>query len=816
MHGYDTIDPTRLNPELGDEEDFRRLVHALRHQEMGLIIDVVPNHMAVGSDNRWWMDVLTHGRHSPYAKFFDIDWDRPDLGGKVLLPVLGQPYGDVLSAGEIVVQRTTGSNWAVHYFDKFFPLSPDTAAASGDEMSSVDRSSDSGRAHLHRLLEGQNYRLAWWRCANDEINWRRFFDINELAAIRIEDDEVFETVHSRILDFYAKGLIDGLRVDHVDGLAHPSDYCRKLRARLSNLEKLRPSTSPPGPAFLVVEKILAHDEQLPGSWQVDGTTGYDFMDEVSLVQHAKSGENPMSRLWHLTSGRPAYFADEEELARRQIIERSFSAQRESLVNALYQIAQANIMTRDYSRAAIRRCITEILAHFSVYRIYAEPDEISASDRRFLCRAVERATGTCIPGDRTILRAVGKWLLGETELPQGEDRQAIAQTRFQQLSAPLSAKAVEDTALYRYGRLLSRNDVGFDAARFSCTIGQFHERMKRRREAFSGAMLATATHDHKRGEDVRARLAALSEHSLEWELAIAEWLELSQTLRVASAGETIPTKGDLLILFQTIVGAWPTTLTVDDSVGLNNYAKRIVDWQRKALREAKLHTDWADPDLSYEQSAASFVENLFNTRSSLLEAIADFSQNLMLPGIANSLSQLLAKLTCPGVPDIYQGTEFWDLSLVDPDNRTAVDYVARRDALHSASLQDLIAGWRDGQIKQHVLTKVLAVRQRTPRLFAQGDYIPLEVKGLMADHVLAFARISPPMRAIAVLLRLPARLLRGAQMTVPISEWQDTRLIVPESLCQSFVDQIAGDEIKVTTETEVAPILSRLPVAFLSD
>ncbi len=813
MHGYDTIDPRRLNPELGGEEGLRGLVQELRHHEMGLIVDIVPNHMAVGPDNPWWMDVLTHGRRSRYAKFFDIDWDTPDARrrGKILLPVLGRPYGEALAAGEICLESVAGSAPVVRHFDKRFPLSPQTAEAARQEPVVFDVSCEAGRVRLHELLEEQHYRLAWWRCANDEINWRRFFDINELAALRIEDDDVFNAVHGRILDFYAEGLIDGVRVDHVDGLAEPGDYCRKLRARLAARQARRPSSCPPGPAYFVVEKILARDERLPKAWQVDGTTGYDFMDEVSSLQHAEAGAAPLTAFWCRISGRPASFADEEELARRQVLERSFSAQRESLVETVYNLAQADIATKDFSRAAIERCVTELLAHFPIYRIYAKPSEASSSDQQYLGDAMQCAATTCLPGDRFILENVGRWLIGQAPPGQARQLQPIAMTRFQQLSAPLCAKAVEDTAFYRYGRLISRNDVGFDPDCFARSLEQFHARMLQRHREFPGAMLATATHDHKRGEDVRARLAVLSECHAEWKSAAAHWLEMGRDFCVRSHAGQMPADGDLLILFQTIVGAWPMTLGTDDQAGLQDFGKRIAAWQQKALREAKLHSDWADPDDAYEQAARRFIECLFGASSNLLTEIVVFARALMAAGVANSLAQLLIKLTAPGVPDIYQGTEFWDLSLVDPDNRAPVDFAARKHALLPTPTDALASDWRDGRLKQRILSQVLATRQRFPDLFTEGDYIPLVCDGPLAQHVGAFARVTPQASLIAVFSRFVFRLLSGAELMIPPSAWRDTRLIVPESLRGRYIGQFNGKDVEINAAIHVAHLLPRLPI-----
>ena len=812
LHGYDTIDPTRLNPELGDEEDFRRLVRALRRHEMGLIVDIVPNHMAVGADNKWWMDVLKHGRGSHYAKYFDIDWDTRDLlrRGKVLLPVLGRPYGDALAACEIVVQRSSKSDPMVRYFDKVFPLSPEAAEVIAREPADFNPVSDQGRLRLHRLLERQNYRLAWWRCANDEINWRRFFDINDLAALRVEDDEVFDAVHARILDYYAQGLIDGLRVDHVDGLAEPGNYCRKLRRCLSTLAGRRPAGVPSGPAYLIVEKILARGEQLPKDWMVDGTTGYDFMDEMSSLQHSDLSEALLTVLWRRISGRSGRFTDEEELARRQVLERSFSAQCDGLVDVLYRIGQADLTTRDISRAAIKRCVTELLAHFPVYRIYAQPNEASPTDLHFFGNAFRRAEMASLPGDRIILKFVGDWLLGRTATPQ-QQLQSTAMIRFQQLSAPLCAKAVEDTAFYRYGRLISRNDVGFDAGLFASTEDQFHALMQQRHREFPNAMLTTATHDHKRGEDVRARLAVLSECSFDWEVAVKHWLELGRELYNPSDGRQMPSDGDLIILFQTIAGAWPTALTLSDRAGLEEYGKRIAAWQQKALREAKLHSDWSAPNEIYEAAARGFIERLFSAPSGLLNEIAGFAGRLMPAGICNSLAQLLIKLTAPGVPDIYQGTEFWDFSLVDPDNRQSVDYVARKMTLAEDITDDQITDWRDGRLKQHVVRRVLAVRQRLPELFTSGDYIPLAFEGSLAGHVTAFARVTREASLVVMFSRFAASFLRGAQLAVPASDWRNTRLLVPEFLRSSYADQLGTGHFSAGGEINVCDLLPNLPI-----
>jgi (1->4)-alpha-D-glucan 1-alpha-D-glucosylmutase len=817
MHGYDTIDPTRVNPELGGEDEFCRLIHELRQHEMGIIVDIVPNHMAVGSDNAWWMDVLAHGQNSRHAKYFDIDWepDDPNLQGKVLLPILGRPYGEALVAGEITLQADDPHKLFVRYFDHVFPLAAESAktvAAAGH--AAFDPASAAGRRRLHALLEAQHFRLAWWQSANDEINWRRFFDINELAAIRVEDDEVFEAVHATVFRLYAQGLIDGVRVDHIDGLAQPASYCRKLRARLDALEAERPPSAPTGPAYFVVEKILAHDEQLPPEWQTDGTTGYDFMDEVNALAHDDAGEPPLTELWQRISGRSGNFDPEEELARRQILDRSFAAQRESVVHALHEIAQGDLTTRDISRAAIRRGLTEILVHFPVYRIYAGVEQASPSDIRFMSQAVAHAKLTGLPGDTWLIETLGRWLSGQRIRLELETLQNAALVRFEQLSAPLCAKAVEDTAFYRYGRLISRNDVGFNVRQLSCHPAEFHDRMKQRAAHLPHAMLATATHDHKRGEDVRARLAVISEMPSEWATAIERWIELSAPHRVTNGGSPMPSAADLLMLFQMIVGAWPMTLSPDDKRGLAGFSSRIAAWQQKALREAKLHSDWSAPNAMYERAADDFITWLFSGPSEVLQEIAHFVPRVAPAGAVNGLAQISVKLTAPGVPDIYQGTEYWDLSLVDPDNRAAVDFAARQNSLGSVFADD---DWTDGRIKQFVTARILAVRKKNPEVFSDGDYLPLEVSGPRSGHIIAYARVLPNACAIIVFCRSMAHLMPGdGTLNIAASHWNGTCLVFPPELRGTFSNAFFPEEtIILGTDNRIAQILSRLPVAILT-
>jgi (1->4)-alpha-D-glucan 1-alpha-D-glucosylmutase len=821
-HGYDVIDPTRVNPELGGEPGLRRLVAALRAAGLGIIVDIVPNHMAVsGGDNPWWLDVLQHGRQSRYAGFFDIDWepDDPALHGKILVPVLQRPYGEALVKAEISLAFNGDcGRYEARYFHHVFPIAPrDWPAIGRLSLHAFNAASVNGRRRLHGLLERQHFRLAWWRAANDEINWRRFFDINELAGLRVEDDKVFQTTHATMFRLFAEGLIDGVRVDHVDGLSDPGAYCRRLRGRLDGLAHQRPPGSTADHAYVVVEKILGPGGQLPDGWECDGTSGYDFMDQVSRVLHDPAGAAPLGQLWASLSSRPTEFEIEEQRARREILDRSFSAQLAAAVTALHRICRTDLVTRDLAWSAIRRSLIEILAHMRVYRTYATPDRQSREDEDRLAFAVSGARRTCLPIDRDVVDQVAAWLSGRAGTAAPRELRAEALRRFQQLSAPLAAKAVEDTAFYRYGRLLSRVDVGFDPANFADGIAAFHQQSRLRAERFPYAMLATATHDHKRGEDVRARLAVLSEIPGEWSTKLDQWIEKTTPLLELVDGELAPSRGDVAMLFQTIVGAWPPELSAGDSDGCVAFAKRLVGWQQKALREAKLATDWTAPNESYEAAARQFLTGLFATDEWLAE-IAVFAHGIAPAGAINGLAQTLLKLTAPGIPDIYQGTEFWDLSLVDPDNRRPVDFRSRMKAVGAtAEIEHLACAWRGGWVKQAIIRLALEVRRTNPMLFSAGDCVPLTIEGHAADHVLAFARQHGNAVAVTVVCRLASRLLSANDtIVIPAPAWGETRLHLAGTIAaRTFRDALAGVTLgSETGDIPVSEVLAKLPVALL--
>ncbi|OWK33058.1 malto-oligosyltrehalose synthase [Sphingomonas mucosissima] len=684
-HGYDVIDPTRINPELGGEEAFRSLVKALRSRDMGMIIDIVPNHMGVaGATNPWWNDVLRHGRNSDYAAVFDIDWSR-----QIVLPVLGSSLTQAIADGAIGLHREKERWWITAYNETRFPIRDDDQDAP-DQLP------------LETLLARQHYRLAYWRTANDELNWRRFFAINELAGVRIEDPEVFERTHALYLRLYAEGLIDGVRVDHVDGLTDPLGYCRTLRERLDGSP--RPADAPSGPAWIVIEKILGPDETLSQEWQVDGTSGYDFMEEVTAVLHDSTGAESLSALWHEISGRSPDLQSEELLARQQLLAWQFTGQLEGCVDAFAAIAPEGM-----TRSMLRRAVERLLWVFPVYRTYGPNAPASDEPVREVVRA--RVQPHVPPGEAAVVDQILEWLAGGG--PGQAAQKAEAVRRFQQLSAPIAAKALEDTAFYRYGRLLSRNDVGFDAGVMALSPAAFHQRMQARAKHWPQAMLTTATHDHKRGEDTRARLAVLSETPARWREAVAEWE------RIAAPYSNGVDRGDRYMLFQSLLGAWPAASEED-------FADRIAAWQSKALREAKLRSSWEAPDEVYERRCNDLARALIDN-GRFVGAMNAFLAEIGHAANRNSLIQVALRCTLPGVPDLYQGNELADLSLVDPDNRRPVDYAARSAALSAPPP------------KLRLLYDLLQARRSHTALFASGSYEPAIIEGDGSDRLLAFER-----------------------------------------------------------------------------
>ncbi|HXJ01831.1 MAG TPA: malto-oligosyltrehalose synthase [Micropepsaceae bacterium] len=733
-HGYDVVDHARVNPELGGENGFRMLANAFHAEGLGIVLDIVPNHMAVGgADNPYWLDLLEKGRDSVFANLFDIDWEpaQPHLRDKVLVPYLAKRLADAVEAGDIsLIWDENLGKFAFVYGEHRFPLRREDypAVLGGAELpAQADLRPFNEPAVLGALLAEQNFRLAYWRNAGDRINWRRFFDITGLAALRVEDDGVFELTHAAIFRLYSDGLIDGVRVDHVDGLADPRAYCRRLRARL---EALSPQRERKEPAYIVVEKILAPGECLPGDWNVDGTTGYDFMNQVSALQHDGSNADRFGKLWADISGRPADFETEERMARHETVAEAFA----NALRAAAAAFRALVPDTELDQIAFEQGLSLLLEYLRAYRTYATGDSPDPPPGKFFEAAYDAACHDADTDLRATLDSIAAIMRGE-QAAQGTAA-CDAVRRFNQLAAPVAAKAVEDTAFYRYGRLLSRNDVGFAPACFAQSSDAFFAKVEMRRDTFPQSLLATATHDHKRGEDVRARLAALSEIPDQWESEVRVWFALNTPLR----GEAVA-PGDEYHLYQTLVGCWPLDLRPDSADAMENFVQRIVTWREKSLREAKLQTSWETPNRAFEKANSNFVRAILDPSRSraFLDRLADFVERLAPAGILNSLVQCILRCSCPGIPDLYQGTELWDFSLVDPDNRRPVDFTTRQAYLNRrVGPSALLAQWRDGHVKLALIDRLLALRGSAPECFHGGDFRPLDVRGTRADHVVAFS------------------------------------------------------------------------------
>lgn len=752
-HGYDQIDPTRISEALGGEAGFRALAMAAREAGMGVLIDIVPNHMATHADNAWWWDVLAHGRDAEHARWFDIDWDAPGRGGRLWLPVLDRPLREAIDAGALRVAHSARGAVLDHHGSQY----PVQGAAQSD-VAPWCEAVNAAPQRLHALVLEQPYRLAWWRTGNSLINYRRFFDVTGLAALRIERPDVFDAVHALPLRLLGEGLIDGVRIDHVDGLADPRGYLQQLRDALDT------AASGGNRPLLLVEKILAPDEALPDDWDCDGTTGYDFMDQVGGVLLDPDGETHLVAQWRAHSGRSGDFAGEEHLARTQLLQGALAAERARTGRLLDVAIVGDAALEELGAPLLRRALDAVLAEFPVYRTYAPRDGMQAADLARWRQAADRA---CARGaDAALQRAIDG--LVDDLLQRPGDAAAALRTACEQLSAPLNAKSVEDTAFYRHGALISRNEVGSHPVSLACLPAVFHRKAAARGPR---ALVATSTHDHKRGADVRARLAVLASDPHDW------------ATRVAAIEAAVPEAcaavdgGDRWMLWQTIVGAWPPDLHADDDAGVDALRRRVAGWQEKALREAKLRSSWLDPDTRYEAAAGALRDAAFADGAARL-LLARAAERIAAPGAVLGLAQATLQLCVPGVPDLYQGCEGWDLSLVDPDNRLPVDYALRRSWREAA--HDAHTHWRGGGIKSRVWQQLLALRRAQPALFAMGDYAPLKAAGEDADGVLAFTRRHDGAALIVAVPRASAvlRVRRDAPAWQP-DAWTRTQLSLPE-------------------------------------
>lgn len=704
-HGYDVTDPTRVWDSLGGEEALQRLFAALRSHGMATIIDIVPNHLAATWENPWWWDILRQGQASPHADVFDINWDPPDreLRGKVLLPVLGDHLGKLLANHEITFSAND-SEPLVCYYNHRFPINEKGLKMISD-----------GEPDVGLLLQSQFYQLCYWRPGPDEINYRRFFDIQDLVGVRVEDSRVFDATHRKLLEIIGSGPVDGVRIDHPDGLRDPLAYFHRLKQAVGN-------------RWLWVEKILEPGEKLPGTWPVDGTTGYDFLQRVGGLFILPSGEKPISDFYADFTGHAEPYGALVREKKRRVLETAFGADVRRLVESFKDICQRPALRLDYSRRELRLLFTDILASFPVYRTYVDAGrgEPSKEDRAAIRLALASTRRRDHPFDDSLINLLETILNGSAPTEwQTEDFVA----RFQQLTGPVMAKGVEDTTFYSYDRLLALNEVGCDPARFGFSIQAYHEACVVAQRDWPRGMLATSTHDTKRSEDVRARLALLSEMAGPWAEKVREW----SALNFPAWNGREPDRSAEHLLYQTLVGAWPIE------------ADRVELYMQKACREAKVHTSWIRPDESYEARIRDFTRGVTHNRD-FIGSLGNFVAPLIPLGRINSLAQTLLKLTSPGIPDIYQGCEIWDNSLVDPDNRRPVDYALRErlfDSLDIIRTAEEILDHNDGGLpKLHLIRTCLQIRRRFPEAFSpgpQGAYRPLLVCGDKLTHMVAFCR-----------------------------------------------------------------------------
>ena len=851
-HGYDVVDHGRVNPELGGEPALRALADALHARGMGILLDIVPNHMATHWDNAWWRDVLARGRNSAYADWFDIDWHDPDpwLTGRLLAPTLGRPYLAALQGGDIRLTWDAAAQVYAIEAGGRYPVAAgtlDLQAPPDQVLSAHDHQTDAGRAALHALLDRQHYRLAWWPTAADQINWRRFFEISDLAGVRVDRPEVHAAVHALVLRLYAEGVIDGVRIDHIDGLAQPAMYCRRLRADLRRAGQQGGRLQPE--PYIVVEKILAEDEALPVGWQTDGTTGYDFMEDINAALHDGAGGEVLERGWQAFTGDMRTAAEQLEAARRLMLARHFSAENAALARVLARLARLDPATCDCPPQAISRALVPWLVAFPVYRTYGEGGGAARADLAY-CQAASLRGQRIMEdarhepdeaADRIADRLLG-WLAlppSPDDTPESARLRRRAQNRLRHLTPPLAAKALEDTYFYRRGTLLSRNEVGASPYIHALDAQQLHQRLTRRAQTHPQALLATATHDHKRGEDVRARLAVLTEMPSQWLEFAGSWVARAAALDAdaATAGRAVPQPGDLYMLLQTLVGAWPPGLQASDADGVRAFCERVGQWQTKALREAKLGSNWYVPDEAYETACAAVLAALCQPTpavqggdaSTLLQDVAQWAARLMRPGMLNGLVQATVHLTAPGVPDLYQGADRWDFSLVDPDNRRPVDYAARRAALNAADAgtpdwRDP-AAWQDGRIKQALVHRLLALRADRAEL-RRGTYLPLVVEGPKAEHVIAYARRGARGTTVVIAARACAARISGtASFTdAPHADpqeldnawWQDTSVQLPTNLSTATLrDALGENPLPASSRAlRLGDVLKDLPMAVL--
>lgn len=879
-HGYDVVDPNQINPELGSREAFEELIEELQNREMGWVQDIVPNHMAYDSENKLLMDILEHGPDSEYFDYFEIDWDQvyDDLRGRVLAPLLGDFYGNCLENGQLKLSYDE-SGLSVSYYDLKFPLRiesyatlisykigalsqtlgnrhPDVIKLLGvlyilknipTETSSQQRrnqaefvrgllwelyqdnpeiknfidenidffNGEEGKTEsfnlMDRLLSDQFYRLSFWKVGAEELNYRRFFTVNELICVRVEDYKVFQRTHDLIGQLVQSGQFTGLRIDHIDGLYNPIQYLRWLREKTGDI-------------YIVVEKILELDEKLPSNWPIQGTSGYDFLNYVNGLFCQGENEQKFDDIYVRMTGLTAPYSDLLVEKKRLIADKNLAGDADNLAGLLKQVCGQYRYGRDFTLAGLKTAIMEFLVRFPVYRTYINQEGVNEADRTYVQQAIREAKGK-LPELLNELNLIEKFLFLDYDEFLSEENQQLwlrFVMKLQQFSGPLTAKGIEDTLFYVYHRFIALNEVGGNPNHFGISLDKFHQFNQYRLGSWSDAMNATATHDTKRGEDVRSRLNVISELPDEWEEKVKCWSELNRRHKTQTDAKLSPDRNDEYFLYQTLVGSFPFF-----EEEYEEYVERVKQYVVKAVREAKVHTAWLRPDTDYEDGFINFVEQIldFSEENQFLADFRPFQEKIAFYGMFNSLSQTLLKLVSPGLPDIYQGTELWDLSLVDPDNRRPVDFEGRLSFLQEIKrrcrtgiqnlIEDLVATCEDGRLKLFLMARVLEARQQYLEVFQTGTYKPVAVTGQYSDRVIAFARSDGKNTAIAIAPRFLTGVVQPPQF--PLGEvWGDTAIELPQGSGSSWHEVIADGTISGGDQIAIAQILQHFPVALLID
>jgi (1->4)-alpha-D-glucan 1-alpha-D-glucosylmutase len=867
-HGYDVYDHNELNPEIGTRAEFDALSAALKAHGLGLIADFVPNHMGIEhAMNPWWRDVLENGPSSAYARFFDIDWQphKRELAGKVLLPVLGEQYGHTLEGGGFKLEFSAGG-FTMRHGELTLPLAPRTTRpllrsavelltpappelesiltalehlptrtetapdsitervregriirerlirlcadmpAVGDAIQSVITAwnDPADAAHFDRLdelLSEQSYRLSSWRVAAEEINYRRFFDVNTLAAIRMELPEVFAATHRLLFELIDAGHLAGVRIDHIDGLAYPREYLTRLRERGGE------------PLYLMVEKILGTDEKLVADWPVQGTTGYEFANQlVQLLIPAQSAA-PLATVYSRFLGHHPDYREIVYRSKKLVMESSIASEVNVLGMLLNRISESHRWYRDFTVNALTTAVREVIACFPVYRTYLDPAQPpDESDRRVINRSLALARRRNHALERTVFEFLRDVLLPPKDNPHpvDEELRSTFVLKFQQCTGPVAAKGIEDTAFYVFNQLVALNEVGGDPAAGAATVETFHRQNTQRLAAWPHCLLGTSTHDTKRSEDARARLAALAELPEEWSSAARRWQIMNRRHCREIEGETAPDANEEYLLYQTLLGVWPLEGLHEGNRA--EFIQRIQDYMLKAGHEAKVNSSWLEPNVAWDDAVRDFIAAILapGGRNRFPQSLSLMAERVAQLGVVNSLTQTLLKLTCPGVPDFYQGNELWDLSLVDPDNRRPVDFPLRQQRLEELQHTDphtLLRHWRDGRIKMFTIHRLLQFRREQPTLFASGTYTGIPAQGAYADKVIAFER----REGDAVLLIIVPRHTSDLGFPPLGSAWEDTA-VVP-STSASYRDIFTG-RTHVGNTLPLCEILADLPFAAL--